>query len=75
VITFREAYQRRFWYHFLKELASPQVGYTLARIQQSCIAIEIIKFFVEKIHNGFHEENISTCVGVDSRNLPGHFLY
>ena len=55
-----------FWYHFLKGLATPQVGYTLARIQQSCATVEIVKFVVEKVHNGFHKKNISTWVGVDS---------
>jgi len=59
----------------LKGLATPQVRYTLARIQPGCAAVEIIEFVVEKIHNGFHEENISRWVGMDSWNLPGHFLY
>ena len=44
VITCREAYERSFWYHFLKGIATPQVGYTLARIQQSCAPLEIIEF-------------------------------
>jgi len=59
----------------LKGLDTPQVGYTLARIQPSCAAVEIIEFVVENIHNGFHEENISRWVGMDSWNLSGHFLY
>ena len=75
VITCREAYKISFWYHFLKGIATPQVGYTLARIQQSCAPVEIIEFVVEKIHNGLDEENISTWVGVYSWNLPGLFLY
>ena len=75
MITCREAYERSFWYHFLKEIATPQVGYTLARIQQSYAPVEIIEFVVEMIHNGLEEESISTWVGVYSSNLPGNFLY
>jgi len=59
----------------LERISSSSRGYTLARIQQSCAAVEIIEFVFEKIHNGFHEENISTWVGVDSWNFLGHFLY
>ena len=55
------------------------MGYALARIQQTCAAVEIIiEFFVlgvEKIHNGINKENISIFpwAGVDSWNLPWAF--
>ena len=73
--------QRSFWYHFSKGLDTLQVGYALARIQQSCAAVEIIiEFFVlgvEKIHDRINEENISIFpwAGVGSWNLPGRFIY